>query len=181
LTPFFGLTMFMAMTKHMDAQGRRSTAVRTTCAVVVICLVLFFFGGALFEVLGITVDSFRIGAGSLLFLSAVSLVRGTKAAPEGDDGDPSVVPLAIPIIVGPASTGALLVMGAGLDAGQKLVGSGALVAAVLCVGCLLYLSQHVRRALGRVGIEALTKLTGLILSALAAQIVFTGMKNFLEL
>ena len=113
LTPFFGLTMFMAMTKHMDAQGRRSTAVRTTCAVVVICLVLFFFGGALFEVLGITVDSFRIGAGSLLFLSAVSLVRGTKSAPEGDDGDPSVVPLAIPIIVGPASTGALLVMGAG--------------------------------------------------------------------
>lgn len=181
LTPFFALTMFMAMTKHMDAHERRSTAVRTTSAVVAICLVLFFFGETLFEVLGITVDSFRIGAGALLFLSAVSLVRGTKSAPEGDDGDPSVVPLAIPIIVGPASTGALLVMGVGLDATQKLIGSSALVAAILCVGILLFMSHHVRRVLGRVGIEALTKLTGLILSALAAQIIFTGVKNFLDL
>lgn len=180
LTPFFALTMFMALTRDMDARARRATAARTTGAVIVICLVLFFFGNGLFGVLGITVDSFRIGAGSLLFLSAASLVRGAPNTPKAENqGDPSVVPLAMPIIVGPASTGALLVMGADLSAAQKLVGSGALVAAVLCVGLLLYLSHHVRRILGALGIEALTKLTGLILSALAAQIVFTGLRNFM--
>ena len=182
LTPFFALTMFMALTKDMNPHTRRMTALRMTAAVILICLVLFFFGSALFDVLGITVDSFRIGAGALLFLSAVGLVRGIpRSTPTDDDGDPSVVPLAIPITVGPASTGALLIMGADLTPTEKLLGSGALVSAVLCLGVMLLLSHHVRRVLGTVGIEALTKLTGLILSALSAQIVFTGIKNFLEL
>ena len=180
LTPFFVLSMFLALTKGMERPARRAVAVRVTCAVVVICLVLFFFGNALFAVLGITVDSFRIGAGALLFLSAVSLVRGAPGkAPVEGDGDISVVPLAIPITVGPASTGALLVLGAGLDASQKLVGSAALIAAIVSVGAILFLSHHVQRFLGPMGIEILTKLTGLILAALAAQIVFTGVVGFL--
>ncbi|MBU1002370.1 MAG: MarC family protein [Proteobacteria bacterium] len=180
LTPFFVLTMFLALTKGMDRPARRAVAVRVTLAVIVACLVLFFFGNALFALLGITVDSFRIGAGALLFLSAVALVRGSPGAvPSEDGGDVSVVPLAIPITVGPASTGALLVLGAGLDASQKLVGCAALVSAILCVGAILFMSHHVQRLLGKMGIEILTKLTGLILAALAAQIVFTGIVNFM--
>jgi len=182
LTPFFVLSMFLALTKGMGARERRLVAVRVTLAVAVVTLVLFHFGNAIFDVFGITVDSFRIGAGALLFLSAVSLVRGRPGADAGEgEGDISVVPLAIPIAVGPATTGALLVMGASMPAQDKLVGSGALMAAVVCMGIVLVLSAHVRRLLGRMGIEILTKLTGLILSALAAQIVFTGVRNFLEL
>jgi len=181
LTPFFVLSMFLALTKGMEQSARRTIAVRVTMAVIVICLVLFFFGNVLFAVLGITEDSFRIGAGALLFLSAVSLVRGAPGkAPVEGDGDISVVPLAIPITVGPASTGALLVLGAGLNTEQKLVGSAALIAAILSVGAILYLSHHVQRLLGHMGIEILTKLTGLILAALAAQIVFTGVVNFMR-
>ncbi len=182
LTPFFVLTMFLALTKGMDPRGRRLTALRVTLAVAVVTLVLFHFGNLIFEVFGITVDSFRIGAGVLLFLSAVSLVRGRAGDEAGQsEGDISVVPLAIPIAVGPATTGALLVMGAAMPAQDRLVGSGALMAAVACLGVVLVLSAHVRRLLGRLGIEVLTKLTGLILSALAAQIIFTGVRNFLGL
>lgn len=180
LTPFFVLTMFLALTKGLDKAQRRRTAIRVTLAVIVACLLLFFFGNAIFSILGITVDSFRIGAGALLFLSAVSLVRGSKGGAQADgDGDVSVVPLAIPITLGPASIGALLIMGATLSPQEKAVGSAALVSAVLCVGLILYLSHHVQRMLGDLGIEVLTKITGLILSALAAQIVFTGIKNFM--
>lgn len=182
LTPFFVLTMFLALTKGMEPRGRRTIAVRVTLAVAVVTLILFYFGNAIFEVFGITVDSFRIGAGALLFLSAVSLVRGRSGAETQEgDGDISVVPLAIPIAVGPATTGALLVMGASLQASDRLVGSGALMAAVACLGVILFLSAHIQRLLGRMGIEILTKLTGLILSALAAQLVFTGVRNFLAL
>ena len=91
-----------------------------------------------------------------------------------------MVPLAIPITVGPATTGALLVMGAEVSsAWERVIGCSALLGAVLCVGVLLYLSTAVEKLLGQNGLKVLSKLTGLILSALAAQITFTGVKNFL--
>lgn len=156
-------------------------AVKVTVAVYVICMCLYFFGDTIFAIFGITLDAFRIGAGALLFLSAVSLVRGPQPAQEPlAEGDISVVPLAIPITVGPATTGALMVMGATVRTPmERVMGSVSLLAAVLTVGGLLYLANPIERMLGRIGISILTKLTGLILAALAAQIIFTGIRNFL--
>lgn len=181
LTPFFVLTMFLALTKDYSQKKQRQTAVRVAIAVYAVCMCLYFFGDLIFAVFGITLDAFRIGAGALLFLSAVALVNGNKRGmtPDGDT-DITVVPLAIPITVGPASMGTLMVMGATVHSNtERVVGSLALLTAVLGVGLLLYLSNTIEKMLGRMGIAILTKLTGLILAALAAQIVFTGIKNFL--
>jgi multiple antibiotic resistance protein len=184
LTPFFVLTMFLSLTQEMDQHEKQRMAVRVTCAVLCTTFVIFFLGNSIFDIFGITLDAFRIGAGSLLFLSAVELVHGKAGKkPEHDasDGDMSVVPLAIPITVGPATVGALLVMGAGQrQFMETLIGSSALAAAVVCVGILLFMSTHIERLIGKTGIIILSKLTGLILSALAAQIIFTGVKNFLR-
>jgi len=180
LTPFFVLSAFLAYTRDMELRAQRVLALRVTTAVVVACLVLYFFGNFIFSVFGITVDAFRIGAGGLLFLSAVTLVRGQRTVPEETEGDISVVPLAIPITVGPAATGALLVMGAEEQTYlERLVGSGALCLAVASIGLMLILAAPIDRIVGRNGLAILSKLTGLILSALAAQIIFTGIKNFL--
>jgi len=183
LTPFFVLTMFLSLTRDLDRHEKRRMAVRVTCAVLCTTFVIYFLGNAIFDIFGITLDAFRIGAGSLLFLSAVELVRGKagkKPEHDGSDGDMSVVPLAIPITVGPATVGALLVMGAGQrQLMDTLIGSASLAAAVLAVGILLFMATHIERLIGKTGLIILSKLTGLILSALAAQIVFTGVKNFL--
>jgi multiple antibiotic resistance protein len=183
LTPFFVLSSFLAMTPELTASQRRSTAVRVTLAVLVACFVLYSFGNTLFSLFGITLDSFRIGAGSLLFLSAVHMVHGDDSAPPGErHGAISVVPLAIPITVGPGTTGALLVMGAEMQQGwQIIVGCAALAAAVLCVGMILVGASFIEHIVGKKGITILSKLTGLFVAALAAQIVFTGVKNFLLL
>lgn len=181
LTPFFVLTMFLALTKDHGPARRRRIAVQVTLAVMAASLILYFFGNALFDVFGITVDAFRVGAGALLFLSAVSLVYGRPgAADDSEDGDVSVVPLALPITVGPATTGALLVMGAEVqDASERIVGCLALAAAVLAVGVMLFLGSSVERWIGRRGLRVLSKLTGLVLAALAAQIIFTGARNLM--
>lgn len=181
LTPFFVMTMFLALTREYDPGERRKVAVRLTIDVILICFVLYFLGNAIFAIFGITLDAFRIGAGALLFLSAVDLVRGDDTAPIKEGlGNITVVPLAIPITVGPATTGALLVMGAEVTtAWQKIVGCSALLCAVLTVGVLLLLASQIENLIGRTGLRILSKLTGLILSALAAQIVFTGIKHFL--
>jgi multiple antibiotic resistance protein len=157
-------------------------ALRTTTAVLVVALILYFAGNPIFSTLGITLDGFRVGAGSLLFLSAVSLVSGKRQRPEPeDDADVAVVPLAIPITVGPATIGTLLVLGAELKGTvQTASGAAALVAACLTVGLLLSSASAVKRIIGPMGLSVLTKITGLVLSAMAAQIVFTGVRNFMH-
>lgn len=181
LTPFFVLSVFLSFTEDMDLKEQHSLAIRTTVSVLVISLILYFAGNPIFATLGITLDGFRVGAGSLLFLSAVSLVSGKKARPEPEnDSDVAVVPLAIPITVGPATIGTLLILGAELgSATQKTVGAASLVAACLTVGIMLFSASAVKRVIGTLGLSVLTKITGLVLSAMAAQIVFTGVKNFL--
>lgn len=183
LTPFFVLSMFLSMTKEMDHSARKRTAIRVCLAVTVIGCVLSLAGNAIFNVFGITLDAFRIGAGALLFLSAVSLVRGTRVEPSQEaDGDISVVPLAIPITIGPATVGALLVIGASADSlVERLISISAFICASLSVGLMLLAATSIERVVGRMGLTILSKITGLILSALAAQIVFTGIKGILEL
>lgn len=181
LTPFFVLSVFLSFIEDMDVGEQRKLAVRTTISVSIIALILYFAGNPIFSTLGITLDGFRIGAGSLLFLSAVSLVSGKRSAAQpDDDADVAVVPLAIPITVGPATIGTLLILGAELrGATAKGVGAAALVAACLTVGLMLFTAPGVKRLIGTMGLSVLTKITGLVLSAMAAQIVFTGVKNFL--
>ena len=181
LTPFFVLSTFLAMTQHSSALQRRKIALQVTMAVLVTCFTLYFFGNTLFSLFGVTLDSFRIGAGCLLFLSAVHMVHGDDTAPPSERREAiAVVPLAIPVTVGPGTTGALLVMGAEMQqAWQVFVGCAALAAAVLCVGAILVSASMIENLLGKKGIAILSKLTGLFVSALAAQIVFTGVRNFL--
>ncbi|PLX87385.1 MAG: hypothetical protein C0618_07115 [Desulfuromonas sp.] len=181
LTPFFVISAFLSLTKDDTPAQRQKIAIKVTLSVAVSCFTLFLFGTYIFALFGITLDAFRIGAGAVLFLSAVSMIQGkATVSPQGGNEDVAVVPLAIPITVGPGTIGALLVMGASLETiPEKITASLALLCAVLVVGCLLSVSGLLERLLGQQGLTILTKLTGLFVSAIAAQIFFTGLKNFL--
>ena len=183
LTPFFALTMFLTFTEGHSERHRRRLAIVVTVAVAAIGLTLFLAGRQVFAVFGITVDSFRIGAGVLLLLSGIGLVHGKPVhSAGGPNGDVAVVPLAIPIIVGPATTGTLLVMGAEMSAlSSKVLGAAALLLAVACVGAVLLAGAFIQRVLGARGITILSRLTGLVLSALAAQMIMTGVQGFLHI
>jgi len=148
--------------------------------------VLFFAGPLLFEAIGITLNSFRIGAGSLLFLTAISLVNsGTRnhatGLPQEDRDDIAVVPMAIPVIIGPATIGAILVYGAELKSVPEIAGGVlGMITALLVLTVLLFLSGYLERALGKTGLNILSKVSGLILSAMAAEIVLTGISGFIQ-
>ena len=180
-TPFFALSMFLSMTGEYTEKRRRRLALMISAAVAVLCIGLLFLGNQIFALFGITIHAFRIGVGALLFLSAVALVQGRKAQPDANqEADIAVVPLAMPVIVGPATTGTLLVMGAGLaDVGEKIVGSLALLLAVACLGAMLLLGTAIERGIGHRGLNILSKLTGIILAALAAQMIMDGILGFL--
>lgn len=183
LTPFFIIAVFLAMTENETVEVRHALAVRITIAVVIISLILFFAGMTIFTTLGITVDAFRIGAGALLFLSGVSLVNGKLELPAAKRSimDLAVVPLAIPVTLGPGSVGALVVMSTETTSlTARLLAALAIVVASLAVGVLLYLSAEIKRLIGRSGISMLSKLTGLILAALSSHMMFTGIAAYLK-
>lgn len=185
MTPFFVLSVFLTVTNEATIKEKKALAIKVTISVIIVSLILVFFGKHIFEIFGITLDAFRIGAGALLFLSAVDLIKGskegTKAHPD-DLNDLAVVPLAIPITIGPGTIGILLVMGATFEnTSSMFTGSLALISAVLVIGLMLYSSTFIEKVVGKQGLLVISKITGLFLAALSAQIVFTGIKNFLGL
>lgn len=185
MTPFFVLTMFLTLTQNATFQERKKLAIKVTISVIIISFILLFFGQYIFSIFGITLDAFRIGAGALLFLTAIDLVRGKVHESNIDDKEISqlaVVPLSIPMIIGPGTTGILLVMGATFDDTSTFItGTLALLCAVLVIGFMLYSSSFIEEFVSKQSLLVVSKITGLILAALSAQIVFTGIKNFLGL
>ncbi|MBO6850507.1 MAG: MarC family protein [Marinobacter sp.] len=185
LAPFFVVTMFLALTRGLPVSEKNSIIRRSTVSALILGLVLFFAGPLLFGAIGITLNSFRIGAGSLLFLTAISLVtNGTRnhatGLPEEDRDDIAVVPLAIPVMIGPATIGAILVYGAELKAVPEVAGGLlGLVSGLLILAILLRLSGYLEKVLGKTGLNILSKISGLILSAMAAEIVLTGIAGFM--
>lgn len=181
LTPFFALTMFLSLAEGMSRKAQILLIIKTTIAMFVICYVLVFAGRIIFDVFGITVDAFRIGAGAVLFLSAVDLVKGQATASKADElDDIAVVPLAIPIIVGPATIGTLMVMGSETDSIKTMIIlCFAIAGAILFLSFLLMSSPWIMKVLGKKGLVILSRLTGLILAALSAQMIFTGVAAFL--
>ena len=179
-TPFFALSMFLAMTADRSQAERRALAHRVALATVVISGALLFFGPFIFELFGITVDAFRIGAGILLLLTAISLMN-PKVISATREEDISVVPLAMPVIVGPASCGALMVSSADLATfSEKLVAMAALVTALGCIWIILLLGTWIEKRLGTRGLSILMRLTALVLAALSAQMIMAGVVGFLK-
>ena len=185
MTPFFVMSVFLSLTQECSAKQKHTLSIKVTIAVMISSLILLFFGKHIFSLFGITLDAFKIGAGALLFLSAVELVRGNKEEQKAENKDVNelaVVPLAIPVTIGPGTIGILLVMGAEFDTVLKLtVATIALLCAIITIGLLLYLSTQIERLIGKQGLVVISKITGLFLAALSAQIIFSGIKSFLGL
>jgi multiple antibiotic resistance protein len=181
LTPPVVLAAFLGATRNEDVPRKRAIARKTAIAVFVMGIVLYTCGNHIFAFFSFTLDAFRIGTGILLFLSSVALVNEHPrhdACPA--DEDISIVPLATPLCLGPASIGTLIVLGASattlLD---RVLGGLSLLAASAGIYLLLHFADPIGRRLGTAGLNVLSKLTGLLLAAIAAQVVFTGIRGIM--
>ena len=182
LTPFFVLAVFISSCEGWPQKERKQLAGRIAFAVLVICIILYLCGESLFRYLGIGLDAFRIGAGLVLLLNGISMVRDNVVPGRHveSDGDMAVVPLALPTTVGPGPIGALVVMGAGDREYQaKIVAVLSIIIASAVIYVILRYSEYISKLMKRKGIAIMSKLTGMYLVSLAAQIIFDGIKNFL--
>ncbi|WP_193141687.1 MULTISPECIES: MarC family protein [unclassified Meridianimarinicoccus] len=176
--------LFLALTSGMDKARRRSIAFRA-CAIAFVVLTIFgLFGNAVLEGLGISLAAFRISGGLMLFLIAVDMLfeRRTERR-EGRttdaDHDPSVFPLATPLIAGPGSMAAMVLLtGSGTPGWLGILEVHLVLAAVIGLVLLLFLiSGVIEHILGRTGILVVTRLLGMLLAALAVQFVLDGLRD----
>ena len=179
-----GMTpIFIALTSGSHTAHRRGVAFRA-CLIAIFILTLFgLLGEAVLGFVGISMSAFRIAGGILLFLTALDMLfeRRTKRREdqaEEDLPDPSVFPLAIPLISGPGAIATMILLtGQARDwtgvLGVHLV-MGAVVALVLA---MFMLAPIIERALGKIGITVVPRLLGMLLAALSVQFVLDGLAD----
>ena len=177
--------MFIAITQGMSQKKRRGIALR---AVVVGGAVLFLFsvfGESVLSFVGISMPAFRIAGGVLLFLTALEMLfnRRTKRREDQseDDGadDPSVFPLAIPLIAGPGAITSVILI---TENHPGWLGIGEVTMVVAAVLVLVYvmfsIGTLIEHLLGKIGINVITRILGMLLAALAVQFVLEGIAAF---
>ncbi|KMK67595.1 MarC family protein [Puniceibacterium sp. IMCC21224] len=182
-----GLTpIFIALTAGADARHRRAVAYRA-CLVGAGVLFLFaFLGESVLNFIGISMPAFRISGGILLFLTALDMLferrnkrREDKTSTPQDMPDPSVFPIAIPLIAGPGAIASIILLTGQAQGAVGMASVLGVLIAVLLIVLLLFLSAGViERMLGTTGITVVTRLLGMLLAALSVQFVLDGLRAF---
>ncbi len=173
--------MFVALTPGMTNAQRRAVAARACLISVGLLLVFGFFGESILAFIGISMPAFQIGGGILLFLTALDMLFDRRTARREGHADvvedPSVFPLAMPLIAGPGALAAmiLLINDAGRD-WAGIIAVNAIMVGVVALCFVLFLAAGlIERALGRTGTMVVTRLLGMLLAALSVQFVLNGL------
>lgn len=184
--PFAVIPTFLAMTVRDSAAQRRVLARRGawTCT---ITLTAFALGGSMiFKIFGITIGAFKIAGGVLIGLNALDMVQARRSqqretpveTAEGiEKDDIGIMPLGVPMLAGPGaiSTVMVLALGAKSPAATAAVYGSIVLTAVISY-LVLSAATLVERRLGQTGMRILTRLMGLVLSAIAVQFIIDGIK-----
>ncbi|MBD3663385.1 MarC family protein [Sulfitobacter aestuariivivens] len=177
--------LFVALTPGMTAARRRRIAWRA-CLISGIVLLLFIFTGeTVLRFIGISMPAFRVAGGILLFITALDMLfeRRTKRredrAEEDEHDDPSVFPLAIPLIAGPGAIASVILLTSEKPGVEGLLTVSVITLLVLVVMALtLQASSYLERVISKTVITVITRLLGMLLAALSVQFVLDGLRAY---
>ncbi len=184
--PVDAAAIFAALTVGVPAPQRRKTAIKSVLIATVILLIFVFVGGDVLRYMGISMAALRTAGGILLLLVGIDMVlaKTSGATSTTDDealeaqhrDDISVFPLATPIIAGPGTIGAAVLLVTKTDGQPVLMAMvvSALVANLLITLVCFLMATQLQRVLGVTGLNVITRIVGVLLTALAVQFIFDG-------
>ncbi len=176
--------LFVALTAGMDARHRRAVAVRAIVIGTGLLTLFGLLGEALLSIVGISMPAFRIAGGILLFLTALDMLFERRTRRREDQAthadDPSVFPLATPLIAGPGALATMILLTGERPGDWTWIAAvHGVMAVVMAVTFLFFLAAGLlERALGATGITVVTRLLGMLLAALSVQFVLDGLRAF---
>ncbi|WP_102222741.1 MarC family protein [Acidimangrovimonas sediminis] len=184
--------VFVALTRGMGRVERRAIGLRAALVGAALMTLFGLAGQSILDFVGISIPAFRIAGGLLLFVTAFDMLferrarrredRASADEVQDDAHDPSVFPLATPLIAGPgALVTMILLVGRAGPGWQGIVAVHLVMLAVvvLCVVSFL-LAGPIERALGKTGTDVVSRLLGMLLAALSVQFVIDGIMGALR-
>lgn len=179
--PVGNIPLFVALLRNVDPARRTPVIVRECAIAFGILLCFAIFGRWILGLLGLSEPSLTIAGGVILFLIAVRMIFRTPKGIFGDaaDGEPFIVPLATPAIAGPAAIATVMLFAS--RAPQRLPEWLAAVTVVMLVTlAALLIAERVSKLVGERGLLAFERLMGLILTAIAVEMLLRGIETFVH-
>ena len=182
--PIGTIPIFLAATKGMDPKQRSQVAIK---AIFAATLVLFFFivvGQILLEALGISLVSFRIAGGIILFLFALTMIFGSSSSNAANgagstaDQNVAIFPLAVPAIAGPGAILAVVVLTDNhrFSIPEQAWTTATMLAVLAITMAALLLANPIYRMIGESGASIVSRVMGMVLAAVAVDAVLEGIE-----
>lgn len=183
IDPIGIVPMFLALAGKFDNRERARIAFKSVFVAGVVLIGFIVLGQILLNYLGIGMNSFKIAGGIILFIVSLKMVlfEAHSGSSGSAEGDISIFPLAMPMLAGPASIMAVMVLS---DSSRHSIveqtATGLLVIAILSVTWLaLRLAEPIVRVIRNDGADVLSRVMGLILAALSVETVVAGIKGLI--
>ncbi len=180
MDPLGNIPLFLSVLKGVPAERRRLVVLRELALAFLVLVLFLFAGNALLRFLGLEQEAVSIAGGIVLFLIALRMIFPAEGAGQTEalEGEPFLVPLAIPLIAGPSALATLLLIQqtASFSTPTLLL---ALTLAWAITAVILLSSTFMYRVLGARGLIALERLMGMLLVMVAVQMLMNGVKAFL--
>ena len=183
MDPVGNVPVFLTLTGRYDERARRVAALHATIAAAAIILGFAAFGEQVLSLLDISLEALQVSGGLLLALVALEQLYGARGERNAHDEEMNValVPLGTPLLAGPGAIAATMVYIRDADsAGQIAIVVGALVTVLLVVFAVLRLAARISHLLSANGIHLLSRVVGLLLAAIAVQLVAEGIQSWVR-
>ena len=184
LDPMGLMPVFLGLTSKLSRTAQRKAAFQASLVSFGVILAFAFLGQQILRALHISMESLKLSGGGLLFLVAMELLTSSDME-QPDTGDDAVnvalVPLGIPLLAGPGAIVAVMVSMAQAHTVGSIVGVvGAVVATHVVIWLSMRFALELSRFLGTGGIMLLTKISGVLLAAIATELVMGGVFDFIK-
>ena len=181
MDPIGNIPLFVSLLRQVEP-ARRTRVILRECAIAFAVLLVFvFFGAAILGILGLSDPSLTIAGGVILFLIALRMIFRRPDGIFGDtvSGEPFIVPLAIPSIAGPAAIATVMLL-VSRAPHRLLEWCVAVSVAMLVTVALLVSADRLAKLAGEQGLLAFERLMGLILTAIAVEMLLRGIETFVR-
>ncbi|MEZ4752067.1 MAG: MarC family protein [Bdellovibrionota bacterium] len=189
MNPATAIPVFLTVTEGRSAAEQRRIAVTAAIAVFVILLVAALFGKQLLTLFGISIASFEAAGGIIILLMSLSMLRAessrvhhsSEESQEGSQSDnPAFFPIAIPLLAGPGAISTAIIFSERLSSASGIVIIGIGIAVMALVLALsLSLAGRIAGVLGKTGMNIVSRIMGMILAAIAVEMIASGLKTLL--
>lgn len=179
LDPFGSLPIFIPVMRSVAPERRRRVALREVAIAFAVLLVFMLFGEAFLGVMRLSERSLEVAGGVILLMVAIRMIfsQGGTVYGIAEDREPLIFPLAVPLLAGPSAMATVLLL-ASRQPDRLVEWVAALACAMPVSGAVLLGSDRLRRWLGDSVVSALEKLMGLVLTAIAVEMILAGLKRY---